>query len=1376
MGRVARSERTKSQLRAEARGLKRARQVMARPAPKRKPVGVLAPGAKFNRRTGKITSPKRRVTRKTKQVLGTRRPTGALLGANTRQLQADARRLSRDRDELIRNRVVLPRMPRDPAKAKTYTRVPLPKSERTAEGREFKWVEKKAPAVSRSFFDPITPKAKREAKRADKRLTRNIQRQAARDYANVLKKPKNLGEVPSKRESAERLRNLKVLSGESRLDRTIKRERARQLAARRPKKDKSFVGAAKQLFGVGTSAKSGNRTGAAFSGSAGLGAPAGYRVPRRGSIILQEIARNPRSQANKNASAAAKSLVSIPAGLAAMVADPKKSAKETIADPIKRWNESDEQFRKRVRKEGFLPEALDATIVLGGSGAVASRVAQRAAATGRLGKKAKKASQYTRRELVSGGEKEGVIVQGPSKSFIRNVARKKIDDRRKAKTRKRVERDKTKIRYGETAPRGADALDELAVEADLPTVAGKRRARRARRLMATDSGRFFQMMKAEQADEVTGSDKETIGSQIGRLNKRERVAYRYVTENGITDLDGFVRELTQLRDKMATTRAATDPKKLGKVNQVDEIDKMLGAPSRYFTERVVEVARNVAPKQLRLAKEEDPGVTAAEAERRRFRPFEVMNDIEDRSAVKLVDSQKELDALTPEQLRREGYVAARYQLQTKRVDDGPIRTAAEQNAHTRKIMRQRGLDPDVVGYYKNQEFSTRGLSNYAPGGRRAVRGEQKYTGELLRRGSTVSDARIVVDTAAGNIKRKYNWNRVGLFAERSAFSWSRKVKNGRVREIMREAERRGISDDSYRLIDLRQIYRDRDAAIREGEFDADAVNPELRAEEVAKSIERNTLDPRSLTAADFEKTGYVAVSKADYNELLKSTTPSGGAGRALDIARGAASRWLLLNLPWLVFQTGSNSILSVLAGVTPADMARAARFFKDMPVRERRAYEAFLGVHGWYDQRTRMGATADGRMANVIAAYKRTDHYQRWRQYGVPAWLDLFARLDNMQNNAFRRAVGYKILKSEAFTRMNDAEGRIYGTFDRLQAALGKKSHEEVMRALLKEQDTVEQLGRAVDDWLGNWTSYTATERQYLVRLPLFYGFIRFSTRLAFYTMPINHPVLSSILLRLGDLSRQELEAIYGAQGTEPPPWEYGNFYLLGGDGKYHRYQLSRLVPFFNALQVTNDPKNVLNPQVSDLVGLMNPLVLLVLEQASYTRNGRPIYDFYAEGEGQGLFDAKRFRFLVKQLLSYNWYVKTLEQTGIPRVDLGPLGSIERKPLRGEQEPDSSFAFPRPKKYKQADSIEENRALKRQQNRLGVGGIAKERLAPYFGTDPFPQFRQAEKYKESKKGKKGKKGSPYDTLFKDGQDKGKYDGIFKRSPNSTSRDGGIFYK
>ena len=50
----------------------------------------------------------------------------------------------------------------------------------------------------------------------------------------------------------------------------------------------------------------------------------------------------------------------------------------------------------------------------------------------------------------------------------------------------------------------------------------------------------------------------------------------------------------------------------------------------------------------------------------------------------------------------------------------------------------------------------------------------------------------------------------------------------------------------------------------------------------------------------------------------------------------------------------------------------------------------------------------------------------------------------------------------------------------------------------------------------------------------LFYGFMRHSLRLTFYTLPVKHPLITAIGLELGRIHDDELQRIFG---VEPPVW-----------------------------------------------------------------------------------------------------------------------------------------------------------------------------------------------------------------------------------------------
>lgn len=207
MGRVAKSERTKAQLRAERRGLKRAKRVMSRPAPS----GLSAPMP--SRKRPALFNPKirRRVVNKAK-----------------REENADARReLRYDRQvrEGKRKGFVLRR---DPAKAQAFVLTT------NARGQRQPVPMPKSSTLPRTV-DPITPKASKAFKRAESPTIKRQARAIARDIGTVSSRK---GSVNRQNEAVQRLRDFGVVSGKSRSKavRARKRNLERQANARRASK------------------------------------------------------------------------------------------------------------------------------------------------------------------------------------------------------------------------------------------------------------------------------------------------------------------------------------------------------------------------------------------------------------------------------------------------------------------------------------------------------------------------------------------------------------------------------------------------------------------------------------------------------------------------------------------------------------------------------------------------------------------------------------------------------------------------------------------------------------------------------------------------------------------------------------------------------------------------------------------------------------------------------------------------------------------------------------------------------------------------------------------------------------------------------------
>jgi hypothetical protein len=434
------------------------------------------------------------------------------------------------------------------------------------------------------------------------------------------------------------------------------------------------------------------------------------------------------------------------------------------------------------------------------------------------------------------------------------------------------------------------------------------------------------------------------------------------------------------------------------------------------------------------------------------------------------------------------------------------------------------------------------------------------------------------------------------------------------------------------------------------------------------------------------------VPKAVHDEIMADTRPSSAAGRAYDITKGKASRILLGNPAWLQFQIGANALLTGLAGTGPVNALKAQAWWHTLSTAEREAIEPYIGVHKFYDEQTKLGAASNSRIVNAYRAFKDTGLYQAAHKANP---LDAIFRADNAQNTFFRKAVFYSQAKRAAYRDMGQEAGHVIRLQKQL-ASIVNLGPQDRMRALVRNQKSIDDYAAHVNDMLGDYTTYTHRERKVLGRSVMFYGFLRYSVKFAFYTMPIHHPMMSAILTQVGRLERDELEQIFGA---DVPPWEIGNYYSQ--DGKT-RVAVTRLNPFFNAIQWQG-------PQ--SIVGAFSPLAQVTINQVAgknvsfdqlYTANGSTAYKIKASEIGA----ANRAQIAIQELLSTSPYYRAAQKTGIP----GIVG-----PLLGRQTDDASLFKPAPVHFKRADKIAENNRLIAQQ-KANRPQVLRQQFVPVTGT------------------------------------------------------------
>lgn len=482
------------------------------------------------------------------------------------------------------------------------------------------------------------------------------------------------------------------------------------------------------------------------------------------------------------------------------------------------------------------------------------------------------------------------------------------------------------------------------------------------------------------------------------------------------------------------------------------------------------------------------------------------------------------------------------------------------------------------------------FSPYAVGGTTAVKADHAWTGENFRLGLQDSSPETVFTGYAQNIKRKNNWQ---LVADTLVANSLPDIGGPRatLSQVKRQLAQSNYNTRTFVLWNPR-IYAE------EARVDG---NPAFEALEKAK------IDPASTAlATHLEKTtGWVAIPSAAYKEMVAQSRGGGKLGRGYDQVKGKSSRYLLTagNLPWLEWQIAGNASLGTLGALTrgtilPLDMVNMTRFYRGLSDKEKAQFDSWLSVSSAHDQAApRMGAAFDSagamrRFADGYMGYKQhkaftTNVLGKGRGPEVRQVLnpnEWFMSADQAQNNAFQRTLLYNAVKRDAVQRMTRNADAVEKLTGRIVQIFGK-GPEDAMKGILRNRTLMEDNADHVAEWLGDYVTFTSAERTYLKRFTMFYGFLRFSTKLALYTMPVKHPVTTGILMELGQLHEDEVEDIFGPEFTAALTKMYGP---LGEDGNPSwELDVAKMHPAINQFFGIQRP--------TQLVGAVVPPVLAAL-------------------------------------------------------------------------------------------------------------------------------------------------------------------------------------
>lgn len=873
---------------------------------------------------------------------------------------------------------------------------------------------------------------------------------------------------------------------------------------------------------------------------------------------------------------AGEAALALPGAAVETIRHPVKTAKESFESMEARAGEGFGERVKRIRKEGSLADIADASILIPGAGAAAKPIASVLLKTALPGAPRRLPTRAGR--VISGGKvkpvKEGGLIR-----LVGGSTKDKVKARAQLRAVERAEAGK-----GRVDPLVRQAVEMNREAGEVVAVAQGRLQRK---------GKITREVAKARARGVFGLKRElelrtrTARKLHDRLKKPEKRAFYYGAVFGIRTPEQGIKVLGDLRTMIAEERARANWEPAGAEKRADmlpDIDAILAAPDEHFTPRLAATLDAITPDSLRAARE-DPRLDLRQAELRRHDPTSEVLGVE-RGVL------PPLPAGVAAELPGKGGVMLERPPELPDLPELPEQRFFPEapEAHLARVQEAAAdLDLATPLYFRSERFADeQGFGDRTVGGAGRMAEDATYKGSNLRRGLQDTGFDTYLRGLARNVKAKHNKRLVDDLLNEHVLA-------------------------KYNADGTQNLLQIRDALTRDG-VDLGAVgfwNPGIYRTQLAKladDIPEELADaadsPANLEAfraatsqASADLPGWKVIPIAAQRELEAQMTPSNAAGRAYDIAKGWSSRMILLtgNVPWLGAQVVQN-MLGGAAGtggraLLPTNWVGAWRNWRKLSDDEKGEIGGWLGLDATAaDAHTRRMGGAGGQ---ITKAYRTLHDWSGWHK-GVargrgPSVASLnpiqaMARADRAQNNASRIVIWHTLLKKENVKRLGAEMGHLDHLQMRAMAALGKDMGEARLR---NDRDLLERMAEQTTKVVGDFATLTAFERKFLGRSMMFYPFVRFSTRLAFYTLPVEHPIIAGLTATIANMEAEDRKELYGADSLR---WTGGKAYL--GDGK--AIDIAKLNPLGNAIfgALSED-------RPSALIGIAPPFVGMLWNQAS---------------------------------------------------------------------------------------------------------------------------------------------------------------------------------
>ncbi len=855
---------------------------------------------------------------------------------------------------------------------------------------------------------------------------------------------------------------------------------------------------------------------------------------------------------------------------------------------------------QRIKRQGATQELLDSTLVAGGAGVGAARAVSKAAKPGTKTAKVagKLAGDRPLLRKTVGGKAEP---QKQRRTLPGAAAGAAVDAARARKQKRLVKRAKE---TGEALPPHRAALKpgEVAPVHAVRATAKRSAVRRGSKY-GTDE-RTAEGLKVRR--ELTGrkGPRDVPGAGSARSAARAlpdelRPAAKLAQQLGITGSKAGKAVLTAHLANIMRERAArpvTDSEAALRADEVADIQRLINDPSPFDAP---EVKAHVATESARAERirvssgviDEDRGRTA------RRQPQDTVLGIEPRVKDETVEAYTErlAGALNVRQGPLEP--PAKYRARLHKA-----RAAAESQGRVlpAQAYRRAGESATAYGTRLAHELDVPKMKGESTGAHRArvLDAVRLQSGELpapRRKGESMEDFEArradTVESAGlaepGFVRSRYEEPGSplpvrGLGRTRPAATSTGKSRSGEL--FARGQESSDPATQERHLASLiregEQLKTESKVLEREGmRFDdresAQAYLMRLPEKERAQwIIDEPPLVRAGLAPADGPARGdYVPTQSAWLlpvgvaDELTRQRTPMNAVSAGLlRTNAGAQAVLLALSPKWFAFQVLADSAtLTASGGIS--QILRNTREYRQLDDASRDVADIAIGG----SPRSDALLQDEGVKLSVLGrAMEKSKFFQETLKGQNPATVLL--RAEGARAHEFRRAALMTELRKRDLQSKMD--GNIVGAragLMILSKALAKPDPREATR-LLSNADEVEAAMKHVDELMGNFNRYTALERNVARPALGFYGFLRFATRMAFWTLPVGHPIAANIAGHLGNMSAERAKDILG----EDMAHQIGVWYGRKADGSVRKLDLRSASPAGSALLNFDTPAKAL--------------------------------------------------------------------------------------------------------------------------------------------------------------------------------------------------------